>query len=104
MQSSNTTTAPPVEPALLTSQHVADLLSVSVRTLWRMVERGQFPAPARFNRKLVRFSHSSVHRWLAEHGGCQSERYPYLSPTRPAIQSADEPATVSPPRPLPPQL
>jgi predicted DNA-binding transcriptional regulator AlpA len=44
-----------IEKDLLTPQDVADRLSVAVRTLWRMVERGDFPPPIRFNRKLVRW-------------------------------------------------
>ncbi len=40
---------------LLTPQEVADRLSVGVRTLWRMVERGEVPQPIRFNRKLIRW-------------------------------------------------
>jgi predicted DNA-binding transcriptional regulator AlpA len=44
-----------IDRDLLSAQDVADRLSVAVRTLWRMVERGDFPPPIRFNRKLVRW-------------------------------------------------
>jgi excisionase family DNA binding protein len=49
---------------LLTSQQVADRLSVSVRTLWRLVSRGNFPQPIRYNRKLVRWKSSDIERYL----------------------------------------
>jgi excisionase family DNA binding protein len=40
---------------LLTAQEVADRLAVGVRTLQRMVERGEVPQPIRFSRKLIRW-------------------------------------------------
>jgi excisionase family DNA binding protein len=49
---------------LLTSQQVADRLSVSVRTLWRLVARGIFPQPIRYNRKLVRWKAAEVNRYI----------------------------------------
>jgi excisionase family DNA binding protein len=52
----------PVE--LLTSQQVADRLAVSVRTLWRLVDRGVFPKPIRYNRKLVRWKSGDVDHYL----------------------------------------
>jgi excisionase family DNA binding protein len=52
----------PVE--LLTSQQVADRLAVSVRTLWRLVDRGVFPQPIRYNRKLIRWKSGDVDRYL----------------------------------------
>ena len=48
------------EPLLLTSQEVAKKLSISVRTLWRLVAAGKFPKPVRFNRKLVRWKGDEV--------------------------------------------
>ena len=50
---------------LVTSQQVADRLAVSVRTLWRLVARGDFPQPIRYNRKLVRWKNDEVERYLA---------------------------------------
>ena len=44
-----------VLPELLSSEQVADLLSISVRTVWRMVLRGELPKPIRYNRRLVRW-------------------------------------------------
>lgn len=42
------------------SQQVARRLSISVRTLWRMVKEGKFPKPIRWNRKLVRWKKTAV--------------------------------------------
>jgi predicted DNA-binding transcriptional regulator AlpA len=53
-----------VQQGLLTSQHVADRLAVSVRTLWRLVKRGEFPQPIRYNRKLVRWKSGDVQRYI----------------------------------------
>jgi excisionase family DNA binding protein len=51
-------------PELLTSQQVAERLSVSVRTLWRLVAAGKFPQPVRYNRKLVRWKTTEVARYI----------------------------------------
>jgi len=55
---------PQVEPDLLTSRQVAERLSMSVRTVWRLVASGKFPAPIRYNRKLVRWKADEVARHL----------------------------------------
>ncbi len=57
------------EPVLLTSRQVADLLAVSMRTLWRMVARGHCPQPIRYNRKLVRWRREDVERHVRGEGG-----------------------------------
>jgi excisionase family DNA binding protein len=49
---------------LLTSQQVAEMLSVSVRTVWRLVASGKFPQPVRYNRKLVRWKTVDVVRYI----------------------------------------
>jgi len=49
---------------LLTSQQVAKMLAVSVRTLWRLVASGKFPQPVRYNRKLVRWKSAEVARYI----------------------------------------
>ena len=54
-----------VTPELLTAQQVADVLSVSTRTLWRMVARGKLPPPIRWNRKLVRWHRDTLEQFLA---------------------------------------
>ena len=53
-----------VGPELMTSQQVAVLLAVSVRTVWRLVAADQFPQPVRYNRKLVRWKAAEVMRYL----------------------------------------
>jgi excisionase family DNA binding protein len=50
--------------AMLTPGQVALEMGVSVRTLWRMIERGDFPQPVRYNRKLVRFPAAVVEAYL----------------------------------------
>ena len=54
----------PRKDRLVGSGTVAERLAVSVRTLWRMVQQGRFPAPIRYNRKLVRWPEAVVDAWL----------------------------------------
>lgn len=54
----------PVKDRLVGSDVVAERLAVSVRTVWRMVKQGRFPAPIRYNRKLVRWPETVVDAWL----------------------------------------
>jgi len=49
---------------LLTAQQVAARLSISPRTLYRMIARGQFPAPIRYTRKLVRWPARDLEEFL----------------------------------------
>jgi excisionase family DNA binding protein len=58
--------APKLTPELLTAKQVGELLSVSTRTVWRMLERGELPPPIRTNRKLVRWHQTSVLRHIDE--------------------------------------
>jgi predicted DNA-binding transcriptional regulator AlpA len=51
---------------LLTSTDVAETMGFSVRTLWRLVAKGDFPPPIRWNRKLVRWSAEAIERYLTE--------------------------------------
>jgi predicted DNA-binding transcriptional regulator AlpA len=44
----------------LTSGDVAKLLSMGVRTVWRLVAQGQLPQPERFTRKLVRWDRQEL--------------------------------------------
>lgn len=46
-------TLQPVE--LLTAKQMARRLGISARTVWRLLERGQFPEPIRNSRKLIRW-------------------------------------------------
>jgi excisionase family DNA binding protein len=55
---------PEATPVLLSPGEVAQRLSVSVRTLYRLVKRGQVPAPIRFNCKLVRWLNSDIQHYL----------------------------------------
>jgi excisionase family DNA binding protein len=57
---------PPVERStdLLTAQQVAYRLAVSVRTVWRMLERNELPKPVRYNRKLVRWRTRDIERYV----------------------------------------
>lgn len=52
--------APPGAGELLTSREVARRLSISVRTLFRLVRAGKFPEPVRYNRRLVRWKSEAV--------------------------------------------
>ena len=54
----------PEAPLLIDAGRVALLLGVSTRTVWRMVERGQFPQPVRLNRKFARWKRSDVLAWV----------------------------------------
>ena len=59
---------------LVTSEWVAARMSMSIRTLWRLVQQGKFPPPVRFNRKLVRWVRKHVLDWLSS----QSDKLPPL--------------------------
>ncbi len=54
--------APASQPVVrwLSAWRVSLLLDVSTRTLYRMVEQGQFPKPLRLSRKLTRWSEADV--------------------------------------------
>lgn len=45
---------PHAQTDLLTIQDVASRLSISQRTLFKLIAMGKFPQPIRFSRKLVR--------------------------------------------------
>jgi excisionase family DNA binding protein len=53
------------EPDLLSALQVAERLSISVRTVQRMVKRGELPPPIRYNRKLIRWPTSEIEAYLA---------------------------------------
>lgn len=53
---------------MLDSEQVAHLLNCSMRTLWRIVAKEEFPQPIRFSRKMVRWDGGTVRRWLIEKG------------------------------------
>jgi excisionase family DNA binding protein len=51
---------------LLSAREVAELLCVHLRTVYRLLERGQLPQPIRFGRKIVRWRAEDLRRRLAE--------------------------------------
>jgi excisionase family DNA binding protein len=77
----------------LTSEAVARLLSMSTRTLFRLVEQGRFPAPTRLSRKLTRFRRADVYGFI---GAVEVAPPPAPAPAAP------RPAPIaSPANPLP---
>ena len=56
--------AVPQSPDLLTADQVAGKLSVSKRTVYRMVAVGELPAPVKRNRKWARWPVTDVHAYL----------------------------------------
>ena len=50
----------------MSRRQVADVLDVSVTTLWRMVRRKDFPAPIRISPGRVGWCARIVWRWLAD--------------------------------------
>ena len=55
---------PPIAPDLLTARQVAERLSMSVRTLYRMANSGRVPRPIRLGRKLIRWRRRDVERYV----------------------------------------
>ncbi len=60
--------AVPGEPLLITAEEFAELMQLSVRTLWRLRSGGQIPEPLRIG-GAVRWRRDSVIEWIA--GGCR---------------------------------
>lgn len=58
------TQQPTIAPIALSAEQVAELLGVSRAHIWRMLQRGQLPAPARLGR-LSRWDRRTVEAWLA---------------------------------------
>jgi len=52
---------------LLSANQVAELLGVSVRTLWRLLSAGKLPAPVRLGGS-VRWRNADIRQWIDE--GC----------------------------------
>ena len=55
------------EPTLLTVEQVAAMMSVSKRTVWRMLSAGEFIQPIRV-RGNTRWRHAELHEWIE--AGC----------------------------------
>jgi len=49
---------------LLSARQVAQRLSISVRTVWRLLERKELPPPVRYNRKLVRWRAMDIEQYV----------------------------------------
>ncbi|TVQ30013.1 MAG: helix-turn-helix domain-containing protein [Phycisphaeraceae bacterium] len=62
--------------ALLTAREVADLLGVHVRSVWRMSQTGDIPAPIRLSERVVRWRLADLDlhlQRLADHAHRTSE-------------------------------
>lgn len=57
------------EPALLSAKHVANILQISTRTLWRLLSAGGIVSPVKLGRS-VRWRKDELMRWIAD--GCPS--------------------------------
>jgi excisionase family DNA binding protein len=53
----------------LTAEQAAYLLSIGRRTLWRLLAKGELPAPARLSRKTIRFSRRALLDYMARRTG-----------------------------------
>ncbi len=51
-------------PGPVARAEVAERLSISQRTLWRLIKHGRFPPPIRYGRRLVRWRRSDLNAWL----------------------------------------
>ena len=59
------------ESTFVTKPKAAEMIGVSVRTLERLVSKGQFPPPLRFGRRR-RWVRTALVRWIE--GGCKPVR------------------------------
>lgn len=50
---------------LLTARQVGELMSVSTRTIWRMLSREQLPEPIRIGSRLTRWRLADIETFLA---------------------------------------
>jgi prophage regulatory protein len=61
-------TADPQTEMLLTVEDLADLLSLSRRTVWRWLNDGRLPVPLRLSPRVVRWRASDVQQFLDRKG------------------------------------
>ncbi len=66
----NTDSTAPTGAVMLTSNEVARLLKISMRTLWRMHSRGSMPKAIRIG-GVVRWSSEVIQKWIAD--GCPNQ-------------------------------
>lgn len=59
--------APQIAPVLLTAEETALLVSVSTRTLWRLLSAGKFPRPVRVGGS-TRWRRAEIEQWIGD--GC----------------------------------
>ncbi len=53
--------------AVVSVREVAELLGVNARTVWRMAQRGEIPAPIRLGERVVRWRLSDLREHLDHH-------------------------------------
>ncbi len=56
-----------VQPTLITAAELAQMMQISVRTLWRLLSARQIPAPIRIGGN-TRWRLEEINQWIAE--GC----------------------------------
>lgn len=54
--------------SLITKKKLAEMLSVSPRTLQRMLSAGKIPSPVQLGRKMIRWRVNEIKNWIA--AGC----------------------------------
>ena len=54
---------------LLTAREVADLLNVHIRSVWRMAQTGDIPAPIRLSERVVRWRMADLEAHLDQLAG-----------------------------------
>ena len=67
MSSTERVEATSTTPVLIAATELAELLGISVRTVWRNESNGNLPAPVRLG-GLVRWRRSEIMHWIDE--GC----------------------------------
>ena len=61
--------AHPVTGFLRLRQLIPAILPISASTLWRMVKRGDFPAPTKLSTRVTAWRSEDVRRWVDETAG-----------------------------------
>lgn len=91
-ETKNTPEPPTVSPApwLISAEDLASRLSISQRTLWRLLERGQLPHPLRLGGS-VRWRADELRQWIE--AGCPAANQDNLPPN---IQNESPSASLSP--------